>query len=261
MANLREIARRRFPLYVFLLSLSLASTCHGALWDCLVSLWGVGPGLKVTEFKWERSPYNDGSLPVTPPPAQWRELAALGGENLASLVGAKVEVMTWGRLDTLGQRQSDGTILFKNQVCRRNGEFENSLLKESNVDRRPREVMVVRAYYAERTRMLETNILRGQKTEVDSGMVTDGINAILSNAPGKQPEEIELTHTHPLLGLHFIDRNAPQAFQLSQPDLKSAKDLSLQLSGVRIKIRATSPNGFTFEATFLNGEQINPTPR
>lgn len=149
------------------------------------------------------------------------------------------------------------------QYISENQRYDNAMITQSTLNSKPHEVAQIKIK-ARNGRAHVSAVIIGEGYNVNVGTVKD-YDALIAAAENNRvkPFEIEINHTHPLAQMVMVDDQGSPTCRLavlSGADIGIAKRTSLDFLDIYVTIRAITPGGFTFSATFLNGQQVEPLP-
>ncbi len=141
------------------------------------------------------------------------------------------------------------------QTVRMNGAYENLLLDKSGINSKPREVLNFRLHLSN-GKILETPIfVEGNARAVN---FEEGAYHLFNFLRGRVTgiEAVEVVHTHPSMEVRVIDGTVQRvrSNELSAGDLQTAKAFASRFpAGMRVILRAVTPNGYGYEMRLPTG--------
>jgi hypothetical protein len=220
--------------------------------SCLSLLSYLTP---INFYDWQ--PPTDSLFPHVPTQVHWRTMqsGARRTRKYLPLSRVKLRILSWLELEKISNRQIMAT--WNPQIVRANSPSDNRMLLESNFDGDPHEVVEV-VVVAERGKE-KSSVLHGSTFQLNGlrGLYKGVLEKVSTSDIGRV-SEIEISHVHPIYDWRIVDERAPVEFhyQLSHVDFDAARAISYQYDGVLVKMRAITPNGYSFESSFKNGLQI-----
>jgi hypothetical protein len=183
-------------------------------------------------------------------------------------VGAKIGIIgVDGRFNSPKTQPGPlGSLMFESNGYRmrivRNTPYEDSLLSQSGIGTNPHEVLAVHAKVGNDF-VGTRKPLVGDAFHVDGAETVAAVQAVLKNVVdrGLQVSYLEITHTHPVHEIAYINPSETgnvyyMMAPLSPADLSISKIISKSLGTLWYKISAITPNGYTYELYYRNGEVV-----
>jgi hypothetical protein len=167
--------------------------------------------------------------------------------------GTKIEVVSYERLCPMGSCHFQGQRI-ESLV---NSDFQ--LLKHADLDSSPHEVATTTLYFSDGT-FTRSSPLHGTGGEIalsDEGIARSVLSEI-QHRRDRAPSEIVFDHVHPMVQYLFEKegRGTLRLSPLSEEDRQFGQSLSQQLQGLKVTVRAITPQGFAFSQSFLNGRVL-----
>jgi hypothetical protein len=159
--------------------------------------------------------------------------------------------------------QADGSFFDPavHQSVIRNGSFEDLLMEASFMSSVPKEVHIARVFNRRGEVIHQSEVYFGSKKEIPGDAIENSMRNL--NRRGGDIAYIELTHTHPS---YDITLDAPDGLHsyfslhpLSPPD-RNVGSIVSEVEGVPVRIKAVSPNGYSYQQVWFKGRVI-PDPK